>query len=86
MPDLTLLLDMPVEKGQARKHMQTADRIEREGMGFHRKVHDGYLTLAGEEPSRWLVVDASQTKDRISDIIWEKVKSLLDSRYSPQKR
>jgi dTMP kinase len=80
MPDLSILLDMPVEKGMERKHGMKADRFEKEGLDFHRKVRDGYLTLAAAEPGRWLVVDASLPKEKIASIIWEKVKMALDAR------
>jgi len=80
MPDLTVLLDMPVEKGMERKHGTKADRFEKEGLDFHRKVRDGYLTLAAAEPSRWLVVDAALPLEQIAGIIWDRVKQALDSR------
>ena len=77
MPDLTILLDMPVEQGQERKRLHKADRIEQEALDFHQKVRDGYLALSKEEPSRWLVVNADQPKELISDIIWTHVKKLF---------
>ena len=76
-PDLTILLGMPVEEGLARKGRERQDRFEQEDIAFHRRVREGYLKLATEEPERWLVVDASQSKARISKLIWEKVRQLL---------
>ncbi len=51
-PDLTILLDLPVEEGAARQRRNDAipDRIEQEGDAFLRRVRDGYLALAAEEP------------------------------------
>ncbi|UCD10301.1 MAG: hypothetical protein JSU79_06305 [Dehalococcoidales bacterium] len=46
-------------------------------MDFHRKVREGYLKLAAEEPERWLVIDAMQSRESISEIICERVKALL---------
>ncbi|MDD5288499.1 MAG: dTMP kinase [Dehalococcoidales bacterium] len=79
-PNLTVLLDIPVSEGFARKRGQERDRFEQEDRAFHKKVRAGYLRLAGEEPERWLIVDASQPKEKIKQIIWEKVSHLLSKR------
>ena len=76
-PDLTVLLDMPVETGLARKRTKKQDRFEREALAFHQRVRDGYLKLAANDPQRWLVVDASQPKSKIEQIIWQRVSQLL---------
>ena len=79
-PELTILLDMSVETGLARKRGKKQDRFEQEDIAFHRRVREGYLKLATEEPERWLVVDASQSKSKIGEIIWQKVNQLLSDR------
>jgi dTMP kinase len=76
-PDLTILLDIPVEEGLARKMARKQDRFEQETLTFHQKVREGYLKLAAAEARRWLVVDASQSKRKIGDIIWQRVSQLL---------
>ena len=76
-PDLTVLLDIPVEAGLARKKVRKQDRFEQEDIAFHRRVREGYLKLAAAEPQRWLVVDASQSREKIAQIIWQKVSQLL---------
>ena len=76
-PDLTVLLDAPVETCFARKEADKRDRFEQEAIAFHCKVRDGYLKLAADEPQRWLVVDASQSKTKIAEIIWQRVSQLL---------
>ncbi|MDP2729035.1 MAG: dTMP kinase [Dehalococcoidales bacterium] len=76
-PDLTLLLDIPVEQGFARKRDKRRDRFEQEDIAFHRRVRQGYLKLAAEEPERWLVINASQSKAKIRQIIWQRVRQLL---------
>lgn len=76
-PDLTVLLDAPVETCFARKGDSRLDRFEQEAIAFHNRVREGYLKLASEEPQRWLVVDASQSKAKITGIIWQKVSLLL---------
>jgi len=76
-PDLIILLDMTVEKGLARKRAKRQDRFEQEGIAFHQKVREGYLKLAADDPQRWLIVDASQSKRKIAQIIWQRVSQLL---------
>jgi dTMP kinase len=76
-PALTVLLDAPVETCFARKGERKRDRFEQEAVAFHNRVREGYLKLAKEEPKRWLVVDASQSKAKIAEIIWQRVSQLL---------
>jgi len=78
-PDLTVLLDISAEAGLARKRAKRQDRFEREDIAFHQRVRDGYLKLAANDPRRWLVVDASQSKRKIAQIIWQRVSQLLSS-------
>ena len=59
MPDLTILLDLPSERGFARLH-RSRDRMERKTLAFHRRVRRGYLQLARHERYRFAVVDASR--------------------------
>ena len=77
IPDVTIMLDLPVEEGFTRKGSERLDRFEQEDIAFHQRVRQGYLELAAEEPARWLVVDGSQAKVKIRDIIWQKVNLLL---------
>ncbi len=76
-PDLTVLLDIPAKTGLARKGAKKRDRFEQEALAFHRRVRGGYLRLAANDPKRWLVVDASLPKAKVTEIIWDKVKQLL---------
>jgi dTMP kinase len=76
-PELTILLDIDVTDGLARKGKKSADRFEKENIFFHQKVRDGYLKLATDEPERWLVIDAAQSKAAIRKIIWRRVTRLL---------
>ena len=77
-PDLIILLDISPKQGLARKQ-SLKDRFELEGLSFHRRVSDGYLKMAAAEPDRWLVIDASLPKDRVAEIIWDRVSRLLPS-------
>ena len=80
LPILTVLLDLPAEKGFARKQADRQDRFEQEDIAFHKKIRQGYLELAADEPQRWLVIDATQSKEAIAEIIWHKVSQLLPKR------
>ena len=61
-PDLTILLDLPVEAGLARKAPGDVTRFEAEfDLDFHRRVRHGFLALAAAEPARFAVVDATQS-------------------------
>ena len=76
-PNLTILLDISIEDGLARKSGEKLDRFEQEDIDFHRKVREGYLKMADEEPERWLVINAMQSRKQISDSIRERVGTLL---------
>ena len=66
-PDLTILLDIPVEVGLARKAPGDLTRFEAEfDLAFHRRVRDGFLALAAAEPGRFTVVDASRAADEVA--------------------
>ncbi|WP_299026973.1 dTMP kinase [uncultured Thermanaerothrix sp.] len=61
VPDLTLLLDIDPEVGlQRRRRAGQWNRLDAYDLDFHRRVRQGYLELARQEPHRWYVVDASQ--------------------------
>ena len=76
-PDLTILLDVPVEVGLARKGPEDTTRFEAEhDLDFHRRVRAGFLTLAGEEPHRFAIVDATQPVDGVAEEIWALVEGL----------
>ena len=69
-PDLTILLDLDVEIGLARKGSQDEwNRLDAFTVDFHKRVRVGYHELLALEPERWLVVDAAQS--------WEKVQQDL---------
>ncbi len=62
VPDLTFILDLPVEEA-ARRRAEEADRIELEGNAFAEKVRKAYLALAEAEGTRMCVIDASGSMD-----------------------
>jgi dTMP kinase len=79
-PDLTILLDLPVTEGLARTVTRGGgeDRYERMDLGFHQRLRDGFLDLAGENPDRFAVLSASDDKMAIA----QKVLVILDQRLS----
>lgn len=76
-PDLTVLLDMPADEGLKRKRAKARDRFEEAGLVFHNSIRNGYLKLAASEPERWLVIDATLPRSKISNIVWDRVSRLL---------
>lgn len=79
MPDLTVLLDLPWEV--ARRRLDGArtryDRLEAEAGEFHARVREAYLALAGAEPARFAVVDATLPVDDMAAQIRRRVEALL---------
>lgn len=66
-PDLTILLDLPVEVGLARAGRRgPQDRLESEVREFHDRVRAGYLEMAKAEPARWVRVDAEGSADEVA--------------------
>jgi dTMP kinase len=76
-PDLTILLDLPPEVGLRRASIYGADRIEQEGLEFHRRVRQAYLDLADADPERFVVVDADREKDAVQADIRASVDAAL---------
>jgi dTMP kinase len=90
MPDLTLILDAPVdvttERMALRRGNATADRFEGEGIEFHTKLRDAFLTLARLEPERCVVIDSNAPRDQVAKQIWEAVQRRFGSEIAPLAR
>ena len=77
-PDLTLILDIPVEIGLQRASQRSApDRFEREQTEFFERVRQGYLSIAANEPQRCVVIDASQPLEDVQRDITTALKSFF---------
>ncbi len=79
-PDLTVCLNLPVLEGLRRKQggdQGEWNRMERERLEFHERVHAGFLSLAAAEPSRWLVLDAMRGVDEVQEEIRRRVAALV---------
>ena len=76
-PDLTLLLDLPVEQGLKRASRRgEADRFEQESLRFFKRVRQAYLAHAESNPKRFEIIDASGDPDQV----WSQIESVLDRR------
>jgi len=86
-PDITFVLDCPVETGlfRARKREsgrgghpeEGQDRFEREEKFFHEAVREGYLSLAEADRKRFVVVDAMLTEDELEEVIFEHIRTYI---------
>jgi dTMP kinase len=80
-PDLTILLDVPVDVGlgraAARRGDAVADRFEKEEKEVHERRRHAFLALARAEPKRFVVIDAAQDQGTVADAVWYGVCSRL---------
>ncbi len=78
-PDLTILLDTPVETGLARiERRGPPDRFETEKARFFQRVRDGYLKIAAAEPERIVVVDADRPQDAVTQAVQMLIRERLN--------
>lgn len=86
-PDLTLVLDLPVEAAFERRTRRRGgaapDRFEAEDLEFHQKLRQAYLALAAGEPHRCVVIDAGTSKEEVAKQIWRVVNSRFDPGMAP---
>lgn len=75
-PEITILIDIPVETGLSRIKQKDADRLERESIDFHRKVRRAFLELAKEE-ERYIVIDGTRSIDVINKEIILKIEERM---------
>ncbi len=74
-PDLTLILDLPVEEGLKRAHARGgADRFEKFDLAFHEKLREIYLAIARRDRERCVVIDAARDEHEVAHDIWMTVK------------
>lgn len=78
-PDLTILLDVPVDVGLQRKtDVNENNRMEMEHSDFHEQVRQAYLTLAKENShNRWHVIDCTQSLEIVTEQILELIRNKL---------
>ena len=77
-PDLTLLLDVPLDVSMARiNQTREKDRFEQEAAEFFNRVREVYLQRANEQPERYAVIDSSQSLDAVKN----QIETALDSHF-----
>ena len=72
-PDLTVLIDLPVEEAFKRISDRGKDRMEQEDLEFHERVRQGFLKIAEKEPERFLIVDGRKTVEEIHEEVLKEV-------------
>jgi dTMP kinase len=80
-PDLTFILDVPVEVGlkraTARRGSAMPDRFESEDLQFHRELREGYREIASAEPERCVLIDATADVNAVASTIWNILRERL---------
>ena len=82
-PDLTIILDVPVEIGLKRAAVRRGtgapDRFEAEDVKFHQDLRDAYRQIAADDPQRCALIDASGTPDAVAAEVWVALRDLATS-------
>jgi len=80
-PDLTLFLDVDAETGLNRRKSGGGEwnRLDDYALAFHRRVREGYLQLAQQQPQRWVCVDAAQSMESVQEELRRAVLAQLKS-------
>jgi len=79
LPDLTLILDLPVDVGLARAAARGEGeaRFEAKGREFHERLRAGFASIAAKEPGRCRLIDADADLDTVSARVWAQVEQAL---------
>jgi dTMP kinase len=80
-PDLTIILDVPVEIGlkraAARRGNGAPDRFEAEDIQFHQDLRDAFRQIAAEDPQRCVLIDATASQDVVAAQVWTALRDHL---------
>jgi dTMP kinase len=80
-PDVTFILDVPVEVGMARAAARRGtgapDRFEAEDVKFHQQLRDGYRQIAADEPQRCVLIDATADAGTVAANVWAALRDRL---------
>jgi dTMP kinase len=86
-PDLTIILDIPVEVGMqraaARRGKGMPDRFEAEDLQFHRNLREAYKRIAAEDPQRCVLIDANADADAVAAEVWKALRDHLFTLPAP---
>jgi dTMP kinase len=79
MPNLTIVLDIPVGEGLARagRRRMGPDRFESQDLAQHERIRKAFLDIAEEEPARCVVIDARKPEALVAEDVWEAVAARL---------
>jgi dTMP kinase len=78
VPDITILLDLDVKVGLQRKQKENEwNRLDAYDLAFHKRVRTGYLELVGQEPGRWIIVDANLEWQPVQDALRKAIEEKL---------
>lgn len=79
-PDLTILLDVPLDVGMQRRHAsnKATDRLDLQRRDFYERVRKGYLALAKKNAARYTVLDATGSVEDVATLIWDTVRKHLE--------
>jgi len=79
IPDITFLLDLPVDCGLQRiRARKNKTKFDSESVAFHKRVRDGFLELCKQQPQRIKLINA----DRQVEIIAEEIKSVIENKIN----
>ena len=76
-PDLSILVDVPLDVARHRLASGSPDRLERLGTDFHERVRHGFVALARSDPEEWAVVDGTQPVALVASQVADVVRSRL---------
>ena len=76
LPDLTILIDIPLDVANERGTWDDRDRFESADLAFHQRVRDGYLAMAEADQDHWFVVDGTLDFDDVAAVVDERLASL----------
>lgn len=78
-PDITFMLDIPVDEGlrRAATRRDTETRFERKGREFHERLRQGFLDIAQRAPKRCVIVEAAQPIERVHAAVLAALKTRL---------
>lgn len=81
MPDLTIFFDINPEEGLARimtNSDREKNRLDKESVGFHEKVYEGYKKLIQRYPERIIVTNARLSEEAVTENVWKIISSQLN--------
>ena len=76
-PELVIFIDVPIDQLLERLQKRELDRFEREDRSFFERIYTGFHTMAAADPSRWMIIDGTPSKDEVQSAILQGVQDRL---------